>query len=156
MSGVLAVLLPVAFLVLRNPKETEAASWYNDDWLYRKQIDISYSGTDDLIDYQVELQNVDVDGLNGEGKLQDACEDLRFVSHNGDLLDFWIYDEAGANDNIDCNGPSDRDIWVKIPSIPEGGATIFMYYGNSTAQGKSNGVATFDFFDDFQTPKNTT
>ena len=38
-------------------------------------------------------------------------------------------------------------IWVKVPSIPSGGTTIYLYYGNPAASAASNGTTTFVFFD---------
>ncbi len=148
-SGLLLILAPVAFLILRNPKTTEAA-WWNSGWLYRRSIVISYSGSTTLTNFQVELDEVDVDGLNAAGKLQSACQDLRFITGNGQDLEYWVEDESTTNDTLNCTS-SDFDIWVKVPSIPNGGTTIYMYYGNASANAKSNGGATFDMFDSFST-----
>ena len=39
-------------------------------------------------------------------------------------------------------------IWTKIPSVPNGTSTIYLYYGNNLATSLSNGTNTFDFFED--------
>ena len=39
-------------------------------------------------------------------------------------LDYWI--EAGCN-------TSTTQIWARVPSIPDGGKTLYVYYGNSSA-----------------------
>jgi prepilin-type N-terminal cleavage/methylation domain-containing protein len=44
---------------------------------------------------------------------------------------------------------ADGKFWVKVPSIPPGKKTIYVYYGNLRATSRSNGDNTFDFFDDF-------
>lgn len=146
-TGLLLILAPIAYLVLRNPKPTEAA-WWNDSWLYRRSISINYSGDTTLVNFQVELDEVDVDGLNSDGKLNSDCSDLRFLAENGQELDHWIEDESDSSDALSCSS-SDYDIWVKVPTISKGNNTIYMYYGNSGASSKSNGTATFDLFDDF-------
>jgi len=46
-------------------------------------------------------------------------------------------------------------VWVKVPSIPKTGTTITMHYGNPNAKPRSNGDATFIFFDDFSDGFNT-
>lgn len=38
---------------------------------------------------------------------------------------------------------------MEVTSVPTGGTTIYMYYGNIGASSATNGVATFSFFDDF-------
>ncbi len=59
------------------------------------------------------------------GKLQSDCDDLRFVdSDDSTYLSYWV--EGG------CNTFTTR-IWVQIPSLPNGGKTIYMYYGNDAA-----------------------
>ena len=70
--------------------------------------------------------------------------DLRFVDSDGvNLLPYWIES---------YNTSSAAFVWVKIPSIPSSTAkTIYMYYGNPSAASASDGTATFDFFDDFNT-----
>jgi hypothetical protein len=40
-------------------------------------------------------------------------------------------------------------VWVKVPSIPNGDSTIYVYYGNGSVTTASSGDNTFVFFDDF-------
>ena len=94
-----------------------------------------------LTGYQV-LVTADTASLISAGKLRSDCGDLRFTDTDGaTLLDYWI--ESG------CNSASTQ-VWVEAPSIPTGGTTIYMYYGNSSASSASNGTNTFEFFDDFE------
>jgi hypothetical protein len=47
-------------------------------------------------------------------------------------------------------------IWTKVPSIPASATTtIYVWYGNPQATSAADGVATFVFFDDFQTANTT-
>jgi len=59
-----------------------------------------------------------------------------FSTNSEFALNHWM-----ENDNL---------IWVKVPGIPANGSVdVFMYYGNPGAESTSDGVVTFDFFDDF-------
>ena len=144
--GLLLILIPVVLYSLYH-SDSASAAWYNDSWSHRKAIIITYTGSTTLTDFQVELDEVDVDGLNTAGKLQADCDDLRFTDTGGRLLDYWIEDENNSADTIDCSA-SDYDIWVKVPSIDED-TTIYMYYGNPSADAYSSGEKTFEFFDAF-------
>jgi len=85
----------------------------------------------------------------GQSKMKSDCGDIRFTDNDGTTkLSYWL--ESG------CNSASTK-IWVKVPSVPSGSKTIYMYYGNPFASSTSNGTATFIFFDDFSgTTINTT
>jgi hypothetical protein len=115
-------------------------------WSYRKPITISSSSAQ--TDYQVKITD-NTNTLISAGKMRSDCADIRFTdSDGGTLLNYWL--ESG------CNSAS-TVIWIKVPSIPSGGKTIYMYYGNPQATSISNGDRTFDFFDHFEgTSLNTT
>ncbi len=109
------------------------------NWNYRKAVTISNSGSS-LTDYQV-LITIDTASLVTAGKLLSSCDDIRFTSSDGStVLNYWI--ESG------CNTVSTK-IWVKIPSIANGSNTIYFYYGYSSATVASDGINTFNFFEDF-------
>jgi hypothetical protein len=68
-------------------------------------------------------------------------DDIRFADADGStLLSHWRESYTASTSAI---------FWVKVPSVPSGAKTIYMYYGNPSATSASNGTATFDFFDDF-------
>lgn len=70
------------------------------------------------------------------------CNDLRFVDSDGTTpLPYWL--ESG------CNTARTR-LTVKIPSIPNGSKQISLLYGNPAAAAKSDGINTFQFFEDFK------
>ncbi|MCK4660177.1 MAG: DUF2341 domain-containing protein, partial [Phycisphaerae bacterium] len=119
-----------------------AATANADDWLagwgYRAPVQITGSSSA-LTGYQV-LVTVDTASLISAGKLRSDCGDLRFTDTDGaTLLDYWI--------ESDCNSASTR-VWVNVSSIPTGGTTIYMYYGNASAGSTSSGADTFEFYDD--------
>lgn len=97
--------------------------WIDSSWEYRKAIAVSNSGGT-LTDEDV-LVEVDTATLITAGKLQTDCDDLRFTdSDESTTLSYWV--EGGCN-------TSATQVWVRIPSLPNGGKTIYMYYGNASA-----------------------
>ena len=119
---VLAIGIPLAYLLLTNTSE-DSSAWYNTSWLYRRSIFISNTETQ-AINEEV-LIEYDTKSLIDAEKLQNDCDDLRFVdSDDSTLLPYWI--EGGCNS-------SQTQVWVRIPNLPASGKTIYMYYGNESA-----------------------
>ncbi len=90
-----------------------------------------------------DIVGYDVSQLNLNGHCQDDFDDIRFTKSNGStLLPHYI--------ETYTSGIS-AEAWINIDSIPAspGTATIYVYYGNSTASSGSDGDDTFIFFDDF-------
>lgn len=93
-----------------------------------------------MTDYQVLVELSDSDFPTNA---QSDGGDIRFTADNGTELSYWIeeYNYYGWL----------AKIWVKVPRISASEeAKIMRYYGNPTATSKSNGDATFEFFDDFE------
>ncbi|MFA7676194.1 MAG: DUF2341 domain-containing protein, partial [Candidatus Shapirobacteria bacterium] len=110
------------------PKNKVSAGWWNDAWNYRKAISINNSGVAQS-DIQIKiLDNYDLSALVTAGKIQSDLDDLRFTDINGKVLNYWIEDSTNSS----------VDIWGILPSLPTSGATIYMYYGNSSATGISS------------------
>ncbi len=102
---------------------TDILGWTDSSWLYRKSVTVSNSG--DALTNEDVLVEVDTATLVTAGKLQSDCDDLRFVdSDDSTYLSYWI--EGGCN-------TSTTQVWIQIPSLPNGGKTIYMYYGNTSA-----------------------
>ena len=119
---IILIGLPVIILLLINKNMTTAAAWYDTGWLHRKTVSIENDSGSTLTDEDV-LVSIDTASLIAEGKLQSNCNDLRFVdSDDSTLLDYWI--EGGCNTGT-------TQVWVRIPSLPNGGKTMYMYYDNS-------------------------
>ena len=118
---------------------SSASAWYDNAWTHRMPLDISNETGAELVDFQVEVNlgsSFDFSKVNADGS------DIRFTPvGSSEELSFWIelWDAVG----------NQATVWVKIPSIPAGGTSINMYYGNPAATSASNGTATFRFFDDF-------
>jgi hypothetical protein len=116
------------------------SNWYDVAWHWRKPITISNAGGV-LAEYQVKV-TINTQELISAGKMQSDGDDIRFTEADGVTeVPYWI--ESG----IDTDSTV---IWVKVPSIPSGDSSIYIYYGNSSAITASDGTATFIFFDDFE------
>ncbi|HQI92890.1 MAG TPA: DUF2341 domain-containing protein, partial [Candidatus Dojkabacteria bacterium] len=101
----------------------ETLGWMNSSWLYRRSVSVPNSGSA-LINEDV-LIVVDTAALVTAGKLQSDCDDLRFTDSDETTgIPYWV--EGGCNTTT-------TQIWARIPSLPSGGKTIYMYYGNAEA-----------------------
>ena len=116
-------------------------SWLSG-WRYRRAITITEQSGSTLTDYQVKIElnstNFDFSKANADGS------DIRFTEDDGEtLLPYWIEEWDATNQQA--------VIWVKVPSIPVNGeTTIYLYYGNPSAESESDANAVFDLFDDFE------
>ena len=87
--GLLVILIPITYLVLKNPKEAEAA-WFNDAWRYRVKTVISNAGSAQT-DFQVSI-TLDTATAITDGKMQSDCDDIRVTDVGGQLISdpYWI------------------------------------------------------------------
>ncbi|MFA6185457.1 MAG: DUF2341 domain-containing protein [Candidatus Shapirobacteria bacterium] len=131
------------------PNHKVEASWWNDGWNYRKAVSISNTSGSDLTDFQVSL-SIGTSALIASGKMQSDCDDIRVTDINGNLLPYWI-----EENNPGCNQLTDTKIWIKANSLPVSDATIYIYYGNTSAPSSQSGTNTFEFFDDFNDASKT-
>ncbi|WP_245596157.1 DUF2341 domain-containing protein, partial [Methanolobus tindarius] len=100
-----------------------------------KTIIVSPSSDGTLTDYQMSFN------ISYEPEMQADFDDIRFTDENNVPLSYWI--ESITNSHS-------AKVWVKVPEInATNGATVKMYYGNSTLTSESNGNDVFEFFDDF-------
>jgi len=122
----LSALTGVGFFLNKTPKTTEAA-WWNDSWLYRKQLIFDNSDQDEnLINFPV-LVKLTSANFNFSLAKSDGS-DIRFTdSDKTTLLKYEI--ESYDKDNREAY------IWVKVPQIDASSSTdsIYMYYGNPGA-----------------------
>ena len=124
----LFLLIGIIGLLRLNQKPHPAAAWWNDGWNYRRALSIGNSNSAQT-DIQIKLlDNYDLSTLVTAGKIQTDLDDLRFTDVNGKVLNYWIEDSTNSS----------VDIWGIIPSVPNGGAIIYMYYGNPSATSVSS------------------
>jgi len=120
---------------------------------YRKPVYITNRSGEELFNYQMVIKVAEKDtagsyDLHCEGNIEADFEDIRFTSQDGEtLLPYYL-------ENITGQSP-DRiaRFWVKIPQIPAQGLTVYIYYGNSEAEGLSSTQEVFDLFEDFDKDK---
>ncbi|MDD4382433.1 MAG: DUF2341 domain-containing protein, partial [Candidatus Dojkabacteria bacterium] len=119
---IVLILFPIALYIYFS-QSPEGVAWMNPDWMYRKAITVSNSGGE-LTNEDV-LVTIDTESLIDASKLQADCDDLRFTdSDESTALDYWV--EGG------CDTSTTR-VWVQIPTLPNGGKTIYVYYANPSA-----------------------
>ena len=112
-SFLITTTVSVAFLFLIKGTDTEA-SWYNDNWQYRKAITIENSGSG-VTNQQVKVEQ-DTATMITDGKLQSSCQDIRFTDSNGNLLKHRVgvagststitYDSSNLTTYADTSNPS--------------------------------------------------
>lgn len=120
---------------------------FPDDWIYQKAVTIQGTGTD-RTDFQVKI-TLTIENFEFP-KAQNNGGDIRFLdSDRATQLSYWI--ESWVF-------PNSATIWVKVPSLPAGGKTIYLCYGipmgfdtsnPDIVESTSSGESTFLFFDDF-------
>jgi len=121
---------------------TNPYTWWNSSWPYRQEMTVSVSSGSTPAGYQVHVYFNSTD-IGSNFNWSYLCNDTRFVMSNGTELPYWVeYCNSSGNN---------ASIWVMMgDSITTSLSTIFMYYGNENAVNRSNGTATFDWFDDFR------
>ncbi|MCD6311951.1 MAG: DUF2341 domain-containing protein, partial [Elusimicrobia bacterium] len=118
--------------------------WISQNWQKRIPITINNGGSA-LTDYQVwiatsEFSSAQWSDIKG-GTGQSDLDDVRFTkSDKITPLNYWI--------DSDTNNPT--GFWVKVPSVPVGDSTVYIYYGNNNAGTGQSGDDTFIMFDDFE------
>lgn len=137
---VLALTLPIIYIMLQAPKKAQA-EWWNPVWLYRQSISFTNSGSAITTARKVKV-DVDTATLITASQLQSDCDDIRFTDQNGKLLDFFI-----DTNTADCNNAS-TDFYVKVLNVLAGEQRVYMYYGNTNAARTEPGGRKNDFFDD--------
>ena len=135
--ALMGLLTVVSALTLTAQAQT---GWFDPAWEYQTQIAIANPAGSSLSNFQVQV------ALNGSFNFAQAKSDgsdVRVTASDGvTSIPFWIESWNASN--------ASAVIWVQVPSIPSTGTTVYLYYGNPAASSASNGNATFNFFDDFQ------
>ncbi len=121
---------PGAYLLLHHPTTAQAA-WFDTRWGFREAVTLTVTSSGSDLTNQITHLTVNTSTLISAGKLQTACQDLRFLSSTGINLPYYV-------DN-GCNTTATK-IWVQTDLIPKNTTTfkIWMYYGNANASAGSS------------------
>jgi len=123
-----ALIIPLQFA-------GEAQAWWNTSWGKRAPVTVSHSGTA-LSNYQVKVT------VTYDSDMKSDFGDIRFVdSDDFTELRYWCETYTASTSAV---------FWVKVPSIPDGGKAIHMYYKNGSVSTTSSGTNTFEYFEDFE------
>jgi len=113
------------------------SNWWNSSWGEKKEIEVSVISNSTHKNYQVNLN------ITYDSDMNSGFDDLRFIngSENSEL-DYWIEEKVNS---------SWASVWVKVDqNITTSNYIFYMYYGNPNATSKSNGLKTFEAWDDFE------
>lgn len=111
-----------------------------DGWKYRVTVIVNNPGAQ-LTGHQVKFL-VNTQDLVLQEKAKADAGDIRVTDNQGTPISFWIKNET-------YNTPS-TTIWAKAPEVNgSGNDTLYLFYGNPTANNTASGIGTFEFFDDF-------
>ena len=122
-------------LVLALVLSTPAYAWWDCDWDYRFAADITKPPGPPLSDYQVRM-DLNAGNVPAEFDWTTNGDDLRVIDED-DLTELVFYIEEWdslANTAI---------VWVRVPSVPGGGRTVYLYFGGPP--GSSNDSTTLTF-----------
>ena len=134
-SIVLGLLFFSVFAGTLSIQTTDAAGWWNANWLHRKMITIDHTKVAaSLADFPV---LIDISDSDLALKAQQNGGDIVFVDSAVNKLNHEVeyYD----------NNTGHLIAWVKVPSLSSTSDTVlYMYYGNVAASSQQNPAAVWD------------
>ena len=98
-------------------------AWYNQDWTRMKPITINNRGGTTFQDYVLDMT------VYYDSNMQSDFRDLRFTDDKGNDLYYWIGEKVPGET---------ANVFVRVPAIPPGDTTIYMFYGDPTSTDESN------------------
>jgi hypothetical protein len=139
---VLTALLAGCY-VFNNPVDPNAQDYQGylspADLPYRRAVTVTHPGPA-ISDYQVAV-TLDVGSMGSPYNHVNADgSDLRFRDDTGTELSYWIESWDNSGDSL---------VWVRVPNLPTGDTTIYLYYGDPLLTSASDPHSTFLFFDGF-------
>lgn len=125
--SLLVITTPLIYLTLLN-SPTAKAAWYNDNWAYRKAVNIAtHTAAENNVYINLTGAN-DID-TSDTARFQTDCGDLRFTDAAGKLLQYYVVSGCGSADTV---------VHVLFNTMPAGAQTVYYYYGNPTVQNGGN------------------
>jgi biopolymer transport protein ExbB len=140
MKSLARILVLVAALL---PAAAPAASWWNNDWKYRKEIGFDLSPT-----------GADISGTTADVLVLVRLSLANFAYFNDtkpDASDFRLVagdDKTPLKFHFERYDPQSQlaFLWVRVPQITGGGKSdkIYAYYGNADAASAADVAGTYD------------
>jgi hypothetical protein len=112
--------------------ENTYPSWIAPSFTRMKPITITNNGGETFTDYDVNIT------VQYDSDMQNDFDDIRFTNGTGVQLSYY---KMKKTNNVTA------DFLVRIPLLPPGQTTIYMFYGNPTASDQSNFAAIFTWRD---------
>jgi biopolymer transport protein ExbB len=133
----------IAAILCCTPLAAPAASWWNGDWQFRKEIslDASPTGADVVATAQdvPVLVRLSLANFNYFNDAKPDGADFRAIAGDDKTPLKFHFERYDAQNQM-------AYLWVGVPSLTGGAKTdkFFIYYGNSSAESASNSADTFD------------
>ncbi len=112
-------------------------------WKWKFPVTINWNsahGFNHLRNYQV---LVELDGVNDLQYAKSNGSDIIVTDGSGNIVNFWIKEFDYAHHKL--------KLWVKLPYIPDGNSTFYIWWGNSEFNTPlSNIASTFDFWENWE------
>lgn len=107
-----------------------SATWYDTDFSYRKQIDVSHvnASGETITNYPAFIN------VTKEAVMQSDFDDIRFVDNSDNLMAFEFENHTASYGLY----------WVNITSLLNTGQIFWMYYGNDTVSSATNPTAVWE------------
>ncbi|MDH4048971.1 MAG: CCXG family PEP-CTERM protein [Gammaproteobacteria bacterium] len=112
-----------------------AGAWWNCSWDYRLPVTVSKGPGAALVDYQV---RVNLNALNTPPQFNWSLlgSDLRAVAPNDTTLISYSIEQWNATARTAV-------IWIRVPSIPAGNTTVYLYFGAPPGTPAGSTITTF-------------
>lgn len=107
-----------------------------------QEVTLSNAGAVALFDYQVQVV-VDTAALISAGKLDAACQAMSFQDADGADLYYTVLQGCGT---------STTRLWVRMPYVPSGDSTLWLYTSPSGTSDHQDFEKTFVFTETFDDP----
>ncbi len=99
----------------------QSSNWFDPGWNYRRNVAVTCPCSQAVSEYQIQIT---LDNTFDFNHARSDGADLRVTASDGITpIPFWIESWIPAS--------TSASIWVKMPEIPLGGTSIYLYYGNA-------------------------
>ena len=132
---IIFIISTLSYIFIFQNSEEAGAAWWNDQWLYRKELTINSSQvTADLQNFPMLVSLTDA---NLGTHAQTDADDIIFIDDQGQKLSHEIESYT--------TGTGVLVAWVKIPNLDaDNDSNIHMYYGNASTNSQQDAENVWD------------